>query len=241
MVLICYVIKLKNHGGFGMPTKIFLIVAIAFILMVIRIKNVGIAFRSINTLIHELSHAIMALLTGGDVTEIKLNDNASGSCTTKSKGKFKTFLVSSAGYISSALFSLLLFYSLGKEWNQYFFYLFLSISVIALIFWIRNAYGIIWTLTFASLNFALILIPYAIPKYSNHILLIFGLLIAIDNLLACLTLLYISIVTPKKAGDATNIAKTTKIPAFFWSLLFLAITLYIGYKSYLLFLPIFVK
>ncbi|MFA6200591.1 MAG: M50 family metallopeptidase [Bacteroidales bacterium] len=224
-----------------MPTKIFLIVAIAFILMVIRIKNVGIAFRSINTLIHELSHAIMALLTGGDVTEIKLNDNASGSCTTKSKGKFKTFLVSSAGYISSALFSLLLFYSLGKEWNQYFFYLFLSISVIALIFWIRNAYGIIWTLTFASLNFALILIPYAIPKYSNHILLIFGLLIAIDNLLACLTLLYISIVTPKKAGDATNIAKTTKIPAFFWSLLFLAITLYIGYKSYLLFLPIFVK
>ena len=241
MVLICYVIKLKNHGGFGMPTKTFIIIAITFIFLVIRIKNIGIAFRSINTLIHEISHALMALLTGGKVTEIKLNDNASGSCTTKSKGKFKTFLVSSAGYISSALFSLLLFYSLGKEWNQYFFYFFLVISVFALIFWIRNTYGIIWTLAFSSINFALILIPNAIHNYSNYILLIFGLLIAIDNLIACLTLLYISIITPKKAGDATNIAKTTKIPAFFWSLLFLVITLYIGYQSYLLFLPLFVK
>lgn len=207
--------------------------------MVIRIKHIGIAFRSINTLIHELSHALMALLTGGKVTEIKLNDNASGSCTTKLKGKFRTFLVSSAGYTFSAIFSLFLFYSLGKEWNQYFFYFFLFISIIALIFWIRNTYGIIWTLIFASFNFALILIPNIIPKYSNHILLIFGLLIAIDNFLACLTLLYISIVTPKKAGDATNIAKTTKIPAFFWSILFLAITLYFGYQSYLLFLPLF--
>ena len=241
MVLICYVIKHKNHGGFGMPTKTFIIIAITFIILVIRIKNIGIAFRSINTLIHELSHAIMALLTGGKVTEIKLNDNASGSCTTKSKGKFKTFLVSSSGYISSALFSLLLFYSLNKEWNQYFFYFFMFISIVALIFWIRNAYGIIWTLAFASINFALILIPNAIHNYSNYILLIFGLLIAIDNLIACLTLLYISIITPKKAGDATNIAKTTKIPAFIWALLFLTITIYICYQSYLLFLPIFQK
>ena len=224
-----------------MPTKTFIIIAITFIILVIRIKNIGIAFRSINTLIHELSHAIMALLTGGKVTEIKLNDNASRSCRTKSKGNFKTFLVSSSGYISSALFSLLLFYSLNKEWNQYFFYFFMFISIIALIFWIRNAYGIIWTLAFASINFALILIPNAIHNYSNYILLIFGLLIAIDNLIACLTLLYISIITPKKAGDATNIAKTTKIPAFFWALLFLTITIYICYQSYLLFLPIFQK
>lgn len=241
MALICYAIKHKNHGGFGMPSKTFIIIAITIIILVIRINNIGIAFRSINTLIHELSHAIMAILTKGKVTEIKLNDNASGSCTTKSKGKFKTFLVSSAGYIFSALFSYLLFYSIGEEWNKYFFYFFLAISVISLIFWIRNAYGIIWTLAFASINFALILIPNAIHNYSNYILLIFGLLIAIDNLIACLTIVYISIITPKKAGDATNIAKTTKIPAFIWSLLFLAFSVFIIYKSYLLFLPIFQK
>lgn len=239
MGLTCYVIKLKNHGGFGMPSKLFLIIAIVLIILIIRIKNIGIAFRSINTLIHELSHAIMAIFTGGSVSEIKLNDNASGSCTTKSKGKFKTFLVSSSGYISSALFSYLIFFSLGKRWNEYFFYFFLVISVIALIFWIRNAYGIIWALAFASINLGLILVPNATANYGNYILLVFGLMIAIDNFLACLTLLYISVSSPKKAGDATNIAKTTKIPAFFWSLIFLAITLFIGYKSYLLFLNIF--
>ncbi|MFA6368744.1 MAG: M50 family metallopeptidase, partial [Bacteroidales bacterium] len=173
------------------------------------------------------------------VSEIKLNDNASGSCTTKSKGKFKTFLVSSSGYIFSVFFSYLLFYSIGKFWNQYFFYFFLIISIIALIFWIRNLYGIIWTLVFASINFALILIPNAISNFSNYILFLFGLLILIDNLISCISLLYISITSPKKAGDATNIAKTTKIPAFFWSLIFLAVALFVVYKSYLLFLPIF--
>jgi len=236
MVSICYAIRQRKDGGYSMPTKIFLFVAIVLIIMVIRIKTIGIAFRSINTLIHELSHAFMAIVTGGKVTEIKLNDNASGSCTTKSKGKFKTFLVSSAGYISSALFSYLLFISLGKSWNQYFFYFFLSISVFALIFWIRNTYGIIWTLVFASLNLSLILLPTTLTSFSNHILLIFGLLIAIDNLMACFTLLYLSITTPKKSGDATNIAKITKIPAFFWSILFLAFSLYIAYKSYQIFL-----
>ncbi len=239
MALICYAIKQKKHGGFGMPSKIFIILSIVLILLVIRIKNIGVAFRSINTLIHELSHAFMAIITGGGVSEIKLNDNASGSCTTKTKGGFRTLLVSSSGYIFSALFSYLLFYSLGKSWNQYLFYFFIAISVIALILWIRNLYGILWTLIFASLNLAIILIPTAIPQYSNHILLVIGLIISIDNFLATLTLTHISITEPKKAGDAANIAKSTKIPAVFWALIFLAFSIYTGYKSYLIFLPYF--
>lgn len=239
MALICFAIKQNNRGVFGMPDKIFIIVSLILIFLVIRIKNIGVAFRSINTLIHELSHAFMALLTGGHVSEIKLNDNASGSCTTKSKGKFNVFLVSSAGYIFSALFSYLLFYSLGKSWNYYFFYFFLGISIIALIFWIRNLYGILWTLTFASINIALILIPNSINNFSNHVLMVFGFIIAIDNFLATLWLCYISITQSKKAGDATNIAKTTKIPAIFWALIFLSISILIGYKSYIIFLPLF--
>lgn len=238
MALICFAIKQKRRGGFGMPDKTFIIIALISILLLIRIKNIGIVFRSVNTLIHELSHAFVAILTGGEVLEIKLNDNASGSCTTKSKGKFKSFLVSSAGYISSAIFSYLLFYSIGREWNQYIFYFFLIISIIALVFWIRNLYGIIWTLIFASINLSLILIPNAITNYANYILLVFGLLIAIDNFLACITLLNLSIFSPKKASDAVNIAKKTHVPAFFWALFFLAVSVFIGYKSYLLLLPL---
>ena len=69
--------------------------------------------------------------------------------------------------------------------------------------------------------------------------MVFGFIIAIDNFLATLWLCYISITQSKKAGDAANIAKTTKIPAIFWALIFLSISILIGYKSYIIFLPLF--
>lgn len=239
MALICFAIKQKRRGGFGMPDKIFIIVSLVVIILTIRIKNIGTGLRSINTLIHELSHAFMAIVTGGQVTEIKLNENASGSCTTKSNSGFKGFLVSFAGYTFSALFSYLLFFSIGKSWSYYFFYIFTAASALAIIFWIRNLYGIIWTLIFISLNLAIILIPFAMPKYTNHIIFVLGAIIAIDNFLATTSLLTRAFKEPKKAGDATNLAKATRIPAIFWALLFLAVSVFVGYKSYLIFLPYF--
>lgn len=239
MVLICFVIRPKKHGGFGMPSKIFLYIVIALIIIISRFETIGVVFRSLNTLIHELGHAIIAIILGGKVGKIKLNDNASGSCSTSSKGSFKSFLIASAGYLFCAIFSYFIFYSIGKTWNQYIFWAFLIISCISLIFWIRNTYGIIWTIAFASINFGLILIPNAIINYSNYILLILGLLIGLENIFGCLILLKISIFDSKKAGDATNMAKLTKIPAFVWASGFLAFSIWMSYISFKEFYPLF--
>ncbi|MDR0971788.1 MAG: M50 family metallopeptidase [Bacteroidales bacterium] len=215
-----------------MPNNIYTIIIIALVILIIRTRKLGIVFRSINTLIHEFSHAIIAILTGGSVLNIKLNENASGECVSKSKTKTKQFFVSLAGYPLSALFSYFLFYSIGKGWQEYIFYFFIVISIVTLIFWIRNTYGTIWILCFLVLNLCIVFIPSFINIIGNYVLILFGVIIAIDNLLGCFTLLYISITNHKKAGDATNLRKLTHIPAFFWALFFTLFSLYLIYLSY---------
>jgi len=42
---------------------------------------------------------------------------------------------------------------------------------------------------------------------------------------------------PKKAGDATNLQKFTKIPAFIWATLLLAFTLFISWLSVINYFP----
>jgi hypothetical protein len=217
-----------------MISRTFFIVAIALIVVVIRINNLGTVFRSINTLVHELGHAFMGLLCGGKVSEIKLNENASGSCTSATKGKLKPFLVSIAGYLCSALMGWLLFYTCDKVYRGYVFYYFAIVGVIALIFWIRNTYGIIWTICFVCLNVGIILYPKAFNQYSAYIIVVYALLITIDNIIACCTLFYLSITEHKKAGDATILAKITHLPAFIWAIAFCAAAFWSGYQSWLL-------
>ena len=213
-------------------SKTFFIIVLIIIIIFLRLEKIGVVLRSLNTLIHELSHGFVALILGGRVGKILLNDNASGSCSTTVKGSFKSFLISISGYTLSALFSYSLFLLIDKSFSKYVFYFLLAISIISLIFWIRNNYGIIWTIVFIGINFSIIMIPKFLNSYSNYILLIYGLIICIENLFNTAILIKIAILSPKKAGDATNIAKITKIPSLIWAIGFLSFSLYIAYLSY---------
>ncbi|HPT04352.1 MAG TPA: hypothetical protein PLG86_04375, partial [Bacteroidales bacterium] len=51
-------------------------------------------------------------------------------------------------------------------------------------------------------------------------------------------LFIISIAKPQNAGDAKNLKTFTGIPAVFWSLLFMVLALWVGYKSIALFFNI---
>jgi len=49
-------------------------------------------------LIHESGHALFALLSSGEVYEVELFSDRSGTATTKTNGKFSRFLVALMGY-----------------------------------------------------------------------------------------------------------------------------------------------
>ena len=61
--------------------------------------------RLFNTFIHETGHAVMAVLTGGEVLDMRVNLDTSGRVTSRGSGRI---LTSSAGYLSTTLTGALL-------------------------------------------------------------------------------------------------------------------------------------
>jgi len=198
-------------------------------LLLPRIPVFGKWFNLINTAIHELGHALMALLLEGSVKKIELFNDASGSTTTSTKAKFGSFLVAIIGYPFSSLVSLFIFYLLNVGYEKGFL---IGISVIflfMLFLWIRNIYGAIWILAFCSINGYLIYLNN--PQYIHIAALLYAVFIAVDAVFSALVILYYSLKQKDKAGDATLLKKITGIPAFIWGLLFAGVS---GVLFYLL-------
>lgn len=220
-------------------SKTFLVLVPVFIIMLIRLKPFDIILRTLNTFLHELSHAVVALIFREKVQQINLNQDFSGSCTTKVHSKFAQTCIALAGYTFTSLIAYILICNLNKEISSLFFWIFVAICVLAIIMYIRNAFGIIWVLAFTAINFLFIYIPLFKPYY-NHIIYIYACIILIENLLSTFTLLYITIKSPKQAGDATLLQKASKVPAIIWSLAFVIIAILLTIKSINL-IPILAK
>ena len=196
-------------------------------LLLPRIPVIGKWFNIINTAIHELGHALMALILEGSVKKIELFNDATGTATTSTKTKFGSILVALAGYPFASLVSYFIFYLLSVGYNKGFL---LGISILflfMLIFWIRNIYGAIWVIAFCALNGYLIHINN--EKYIQIVTLLYAVFIAVDALYSALTVLFLSIFQKNNVSDATLLKKSTGIPAFIWGLLFAGFSGYVFY------------
>ncbi|MCR5115763.1 MAG: M50 family metallopeptidase [Bacteroidales bacterium] len=211
---------------FGIPL-LYVLAVVAFLLP--RIPVVGKFFNIINTLIHELGHALMALLLGGEILQIQIFSDTSGVTVTKSKSKFKAFLVSLAGYTFASAAAYLCFYLLSVGREEWIILGTSAIFIIMLIFWIRNRYGLIWVIIYTLLN-AVLIFWVKNTTVTMVVAWFYSLMILLESVWSSLVLLWLSLKDGNHAGDATNLKKFTHIPAFFWSLLF---TAFAGYMSYL--------
>ncbi len=207
---------------------LYLLFALALVL--VRMPFIGKIFKVFYTMIHELGHALMTVLTSGEIISISLFSDTSGNTITKSKGKLGQFFIAMAGYPIAAIFSFLFFYLIHDEKINMVLFIFAGIALIELTFWIRNMYGILWLVIFAvSLVFV-----YRMENniYAYAICTFFSSILLIESLISGFQLFYISIKDPLNAGDAENLKKITLIPAFFWSLLFLSISVFFAYLSF---------
>ncbi len=211
---------------FDRPWILWVFAAAAFLLP--RIPFVGKFFNVINTALHEFGHVLVALLFDGDVRKIDLNGDASGTTTTAMKGKFSSFLCALAGYpmpISVAWLAVWLLQQ-GVDVG-----LIVGLSVlffVMLLFWIRNAYGVVWVLLFIAINVGLIYLNN--PLWIRYAALFYVVMIVVESVVSVLTLFYLSVRTPDHAGDATNLDRLTHVPAFLWSLLFIAYVAFVIWR-----------
>lgn len=216
----------------------YLIAVLAVGFLLPHIPVVGKFFNIINTAIHELGHALMALVTNGEVMKIRLLKDTSGTTTTKSKNKFSAILVSLAGYPFAASVAWLCFYLISKEVCSAMLIALSLLFLVMLVLWIRNWYGALWVLLFCTLNG--FLIYYGNPQYIFWAALFYAVVMLAESVHSALVLLYISIISPHEAGDAANLMAASGIPSVVWSLLFVGYTGWVTFKVVQLLIPIVV-
>jgi len=181
-------------------------------------------FRILDTMIHELGHAVMTLLMSGRVLSIELNPDHSGvTYSMLASGGWSPIVVSLAGYMSASLFAILMFYGYAKKKQDTGLITITVLALLMIIFFVRAGYGLWWLVIFMIVN----LIFYFIGgKIRNFYYLLLAFLVLEESVVSPLTLLTIAVTRPKQAGDATNLANMTFLPAFVWALLFLLFSLW---------------
>ncbi len=177
-------------------------------------------------LLHEVSHGLAAVLTGGRIVSIELSPREGGLCTTAGGWPF---VISSAGYLGSALFGAL-FLVLGvrgKPRTHRTVAGLLGAALLALtLVYVRSAFGFTYGLVAGAL---LLGVARWLPEGASSFVL---------RLLGVTSLLYAPwdiasdlILRSVPASDAGALARMTGIPALAWGVLWLAASLFIAGRA----------
>ncbi|MNM01061.1 hypothetical protein D3C81_109810 [compost metagenome] len=179
-------------------------------------------FRNLDTMIHEFGHAVVTLLLSGRVLRIELYADHSGVTYSAIQAGFRSVLVALAGYTSASLFALLLFWFYVKGRKDWGLILSTAVAVVMLALYVRGSFGMLWLTGFACLNMIMLLAGNGIRTF-YYLLLSF--LTLEESVVGALYLVFAAAGSPASAGDATNLAHLTGIPAVLWAVLFLAFAL----------------
>jgi hypothetical protein len=178
-------------------------------------------FRLFVTMVHELSHALAAVLTGGEVQGIVIRLDGSG--VTLLRGG-SLLIVASAGYVGSSLFGALLLILARVRARRRLLLQALAVGlVLATLFFFRDPVGIVGALLFAGAFWALAARgpDWAVALMVYWLAVLSGLYAVYD----LLVLVGLSGPAAVEATDAATLQRVTRVPALFWALLWTAAAL----------------
>lgn len=180
-------------------------------------------FRIMDTMIHELGHAVTTLLLSGRVLSIELNPDHSGTTYSVLASGWRTIAVSLSGYISASLFSVLMFYGYFKRKQGEGLLVISGVAVLMILLFVRNSYGVWWLSIFIVITLVFYFLG---TRIRNAYFLLLAFLTLEESVMGPFSLLLYAVRQPSRAGDAANLANTTVVPAFAWALLFLVFALW---------------
>ncbi|MBN2383729.1 M50 family metallopeptidase [bacterium] len=163
-------------------------------------------------LLHELSHGLMAALTGGSIESIELDYRIGGLCTTRGGNRF---LVASAGYLGSlVLGGLILVLTARTRFSHIVSFCLGLMVILVMLFYIPIGSGWLFSVPFAAVLIVLAL--YASQQLNQLVMMFIGLT---SVLYAVLDIKQDLLTLESRGSDADILASQTGIPAIVWGLL----------------------
>ncbi len=167
---------------------------------------------------HELSHGLMAVVTGGSILEIRVDAAQGGLCVTAGGNRF---LTASAGYLGSlTLGGIILVLATRTRQDQLIATVIGGLIIIISLLFVRPiiSFGILFGLLSGM---AMIAAGKFLSEESNEFILkVIGLT---SCLYAILDIKSDVLDRPYLRGDARTLAELTHLPTIFWGLLWITI------------------
>lgn len=204
-------------------------------MLLLRVPYIGAFLRSTTTLVHEMSHAFMAFIMGGSSGSMEINPDRSGSIKTAVKSRFGRVMVSLAGYIMTAAFVAMAFFFVKIGYYDWLLLILLLLGLIGLIFFVRNAFGVIWLIVFCTAD--VILMSYGSVNLKMWVSLIISLVMFAESVLSTVELVVVVAKNPSQGSDAKNLSNEIKVPAFLWATFIFILVGYISYLTIVWFFP----
>jgi hypothetical protein len=170
-------------------------------------------------LLHEISHGMAAVVTGGTVDRILLDTRQGGATWTRGGN---AFLILSAGYLGSLLWGLLLIELGGARAARARWALttLATVLLVVAILYVRSLFGFLFTIAFgAALLFASRRLP---PLGVARVLMALGVTSA---LYALLDIRSDVLQRPHLPSDAYMLGEMTGIPALAWGIAWIVLAL----------------
>lgn len=170
-------------------------------------------------LLHEISHGMAAVVTGGTVDRILLDTRQGGATWTRGGN---AFLILSAGYLGSLLWGLLLIELGGARAARARWALttLATVLLVVAVLYVRSLFGFLFTIMFgAALLFASRRLP---PVGVARVLMALGVTSA---LYALLDIRSDVLQRPHLPSDAYMLGEMTGIPALAWGFAWIALAL----------------
>jgi len=184
-----------------------------------RIPYAGKFLRVFHTLFHEGGHVLAAWISGGEVLRIELFQDTSGTTISKSKNKSSMIFVSMAGYVFASFTAFVFVFLLSMQLSIILHFIIPLLSIVLLFKGVKNSFGIFWILLLLAVYFAVL---WFYPEKSWMLIYAFTGLLVYESLFSAFQIMVLAFIKPSNAGDTTNLASTTSLPAFIWGMVFFA-------------------
>lgn len=193
------------------------ILAIAAVLSIPRVtwQIVGL----FTTLVHELGHALAAILTGRVVHGIRIRRNHSGEAVSSGRGGFGSIVSGVMGYPAPAIVGAAQLWSVFNGYTALALFIG-GVVLIVTILVIRNAFGVLVVLVSALVSAALWF--YATPEVQSYALLVIGIVLLVGSVrgLATVVSVHTSRRTQLQTSDAYLLYRRTGVPSPVWLAVF---------------------